>query len=71
MSLDVLFEILWSLECFATKVTLMWLEWNMDANVRGDVVSLDGSGTASTPLACEVEIVGAFASDVSFTYVVL
>ena len=46
MSLDVLLEILGSLEGLATEVALMRLQGNMDADMRGDVVTLDGSNAA-------------------------
>ena len=35
------------------------------------MVTLDGGGTASTPLASEIEIVSALATDMLFAYVVL
>jgi len=67
----MLLEILWTLEGFATEVALVWLEWNMDAHVRCDVVALDSRGTACTPLAGEVQVVCRLAADVTLADVVL
>jgi hypothetical protein len=71
MSLDMLLEILRSLEGFAAKVTLMWLQGHVHADVRGDMISLDSRGAAVTPLAGEVEIVGAFTTNMALTNMVL
>ena len=67
----MLLEILRALECLATEVALMRLEWNMDADVGFDVVAFDGGGAAGTPLAGEVEVVGALAADMALADVVL
>lgn len=71
MSLDVLLEILGSLESLATEIALVRLERNVDTNVRRDVVTLDCRGAARTPLARQVEVVCAFATDMAFADVVL
>lgn len=71
MSLDVLLEILRSLEGLATEVALMRLEGNVDANVRCDVIALDGCDAARTPVASQVEVVCALATDVTLAYVLL
>jgi hypothetical protein len=71
VSLHVLLEILWALECFATEVALVRLQGHMDANVRGDVVTLDGGGATCAPLTSQVEVVGALATDMAFAYVIL
>jgi hypothetical protein len=67
----MLLEILRALECLSTEVALMRLEWDMDADVRGDVVAFDCRGAAGTPLAGEVEVVGALAADMALADVVL
>lgn len=67
----MLLEILWALECFATEVALVRLQGHMDANVRGDVVTLDGGGATCAPLTSQVEVVGALATDMAFAYVIL
>jgi hypothetical protein len=46
VGLDVLLEILRSLESLATEVALMRLEGNVDADMRCDVVALDGCDAA-------------------------
>jgi len=71
VSLDMLLEILRALESLAAEVALVRLEWNVDTNVRGDVITLHSSGTAVSPLASEVEIVRALATDMPFADVVL
>lgn len=71
MSLDVLLEILRSLESLATEVALMRLEWDMDADVRCDVIALDGCDAARAPVTSQVEVVCALATDVTLAYVFL
>ena len=71
MSFDVLFEILGSLESFAAKVTFVWLERDMDADVRGDVIPLDRGGPTRVPLASEVQVIGALATNMALTDVLL
>lgn len=71
VSLDVLLEILRTLERLATKVAFVRLERNVNADVRSDVVSLDGGGTASTPLASQVQVVGALAANMALADVIL
>jgi hypothetical protein len=65
MSLDMFLEILGTLEGFATEFAFVWFQGDMNSNVRGDVVAFDGGGTAATPLAGEVEVVGALAAYVA------
>jgi hypothetical protein len=71
VSLDVLLQILRALKSFAAEVALMRLQWYVNTDVRGDVVSLDCGGAAVAPLACQVQVVGAFATNVTLTDVVL
>jgi hypothetical protein len=71
VSLDVLLEILRSLECLATEVALVRLEWDMDADVRCYMIALDGCDTARTPVTSQVEVVCALATDVTLAYVLL
>jgi hypothetical protein len=47
------------------------LQGYVDADVRGDVVTLDGGGATCAPLTGQVEVVGALAADVAFAYVIL
>jgi len=67
----VLLEILGALECFAAEVALVRLQRHVNSDVRGDVVTLDGSGATCAPLTCQIEVVGALATDVAFAYVIL
>lgn len=69
--LDVLLQILWSLEGFAAKVTLVRLQRYVYADVRSDVVALDCGCATRAPLAGEIQVVGALAPDVTFADVVL
>ena len=67
----MLFEILRAFEGLGTKVTLVRLERDVDANVRGDVVAFDRRGPALGPGTRQVEVVGALAPDVTLTDVIL
>ena len=71
MRLDMLLEILGTLEGFTTEIALMRLQWHVHTDVRCDMVALDGSGAAVTPLASQVEIVCALATDMAFADMVL
>lgn len=51
VSLDMLLEILGSLESLATEVALMRLQWDMHPDVGRDVIAFDGSCAAVPPLA--------------------
>ena len=71
MGLDMFLEVLRTFECFATKVAFVRFQGNMDTDVRGNVITFDCRGSAATPLASQVEIVGALATDMAFTDMVL
>lgn len=71
VSLDVLLQILRSLERLPAKVTLVRLERDMDTDVRSDVVSLDSGCAAASPLARQVEVVGALPAYMSLADVVV
>ena len=51
---DVLLQILRTLEGLSAKVAFMWLQRNVDANMRGNVVALDGSSTAVPPPTSQI-----------------
>jgi hypothetical protein len=51
-------QILRSLECLAAEFALVRLQGDVDSDVGGDVVTFDGGGTALTPGAGQVEVVG-------------
>jgi hypothetical protein len=67
----MLLQVLGALERLLTKVALVWLEGNMNTNVRGDVIALDSGGVALIPSTGEVEIVGALAANMTLTHMVL
>lgn len=69
MRLDVLLEILGSLEGLLALGTSVRLERDMDAQVRGDVVALDDGRVALLPAACEVQVVVRLATDVDLSQV--
>lgn len=71
MGFDMLLEILGPFERLAAKVALVRLERDMDTDVRGDVVPLDGGRTTTAPLAGQVEVIGALAADVTLTHMFL
>jgi hypothetical protein len=71
MSLNMLLQILRPLEGFATEVAFVWLERDMNADMRCNVITLDGRRAACAPLTGQIEIVGAFATDMSLANVVL
>lgn len=67
MSLDMFLQVLWALKRFPTEIALVRLEWNVDSDVRSNMVALDGGGATTSPLARQVQIVGALATDVTLT----
>jgi hypothetical protein len=69
--LYVLLEILGSLERLTTEVAFMRLQGNVHANVRSDVVALDRGGAAVTPLAGQIQVIGALTTNMAFTDVIL
>jgi hypothetical protein len=69
--LYVLLQVLRALECLSAEVALMRLEWDVDADVGRDVVTLDGGGAAGVPATGQIQVVGALASDVLLTDVFL
>lgn len=58
MSLDMFLEILWSFESFATEFTFVRFQWNVNTNVRGDVITLYSGGATAAPCTGQIEIVG-------------
>ena len=67
----MLLQILRTLESLSTEVTFVRLEWDVDSDVRSDMVTLHGSGAALIPTTGEVEVVCAFATDVLLANVFL
>lgn len=71
MSLDMLFQVLGTLEGFTAEVALVWLQRYMDTNMRSDMITLDSGGLALIPLASKVQVVGALAANMLLTYVLI
>jgi hypothetical protein len=67
----MLLEILRALESLSAEFALVWLQGNVHANMRGDVIALDCSGAALAPGAGQVEVVGRLATDVALANVLL
>lgn len=71
VGLDMLFEILRTLEGLAAEITLVWFKRDMHSNMGGDVIPFYGGGAAAAPLAGQVQVVGALATDMAFADVFL
>ena len=71
MGLDMLLQILRSLESFAAEVTLVWFKGHVNTDVGCDMITLDCGGVAGTPLAGQIEVVGTFTSNMSLTNMLL
>ncbi len=71
MCLDVFLEILWTLEGLAAEFAAMRFQWNMDADVGCNVVAFDDLDATCSPCALQVEVVGAFTTDVAIADVIL
>lgn len=71
MSLDMLFEILGTLERLAAGWAFMRFERDMDSDMRGDMVPFDGRGFTVTPLAGQIEVVSALPTDMALADVFL
>ena len=71
MSLDVLLQILGSLECLTTEVAFVRLQGHVNTNVRCNVITLYRGSSAVAPLAGQIQVVGALATNMAFTDVVL
>jgi hypothetical protein len=63
----MLLQVLRTLEGLATETALVRFEGDMDSDVRGDMITFDGAGVASFPATDEIQVIGALASDMSFT----
>ena len=65
VGLDMLLQVLRTFESLPAEFASVRLKRDVDTDVRGDVVALDDSNVAVGPTACQVEIVGALATDMS------
>lgn len=71
MGFDVFLQILRPFEGLATKLASMRFQWDMDSNMRGDVISFDDLDLTVSPGTHQVEIVGTLATDMRFANVIL
>lgn len=67
----MLLQVLGTLERLAAELTLVRLQGHMDADMRRDVITLDGSSPARVPLASQVQVVGALATNMALTDMLL
>lgn len=67
----MLLQILRTLEGLSAKLALVRLQRNMDANVRRNVVALDGGCPTRSPRAGEAEVICGFAANMDVAEVVL
>lgn len=71
MGLDMLLQILGSLEGLATEITLVRLERHMHSDVGCDMIALDSGRVACSPLAGQVQVIGTLATDMALAHVFL
>ena len=71
MGLDMLLQVLGTLEGFSAEITLMGFQGNVHSDVRGDVVAFDGCGAAVGPSTGKVQVVGTLSTDVTLADVFL
>ena len=71
VGLDVLLEILGSLEGFATEVALMRLQGHMHANMRSNVVAFYSRRSTVAPLAGQIQVIGALAANMALADMIL
>ena len=62
--LDVLLQILRTLERFTAEVAFVRLERNVNSDMRCDVIALDGCCSTRVPTTGQVEVVCTLATDV-------
>ena len=63
MGLDMLLQVLGTLEGLPAEITFVRLERNVYSNVGSDMVALDSGGTARVPSTGKVQVVGTLSSD--------
>lgn len=68
---DVFLQILRTFEGLSTKLTSMRFQWDMDPNMRCDMISFDDLDLTVSPGTHQVQIVGTLATDMSFANVIL
>jgi hypothetical protein len=60
-----------TLEALPAEITLMWLEGDMDSNMRSNMVALDCSGPTKVPPTGKVQVVCALSTDMALADVIL
>jgi hypothetical protein len=65
MGLHMLLQILRALEGLPTEVAFVWFKRDMDTDMGGNVVPLDGCRMTISPLTREVQIIRRFTTDMS------
>ena len=71
MCFYMFFKVLRPFEGLATKLASVRLQGDMDTNVRCDMISLHDLNAAAPPRTSQVEVVGAFATDVHLAHMFL
>ena len=71
MSLDMFLEILRTLEGLATEFAFVRLQGDMDSDMGGNLVTLDGGGSALAPGAGQIEVVRRLATDMALADMLL
>lgn len=71
MYLEVLLEILWTLELLAAGGADEGLQWDVHSDVGSDVVTLLGLGGATVPLAVQLQVTLGLAADVVLAQVMV
>lgn len=69
--LDMLLEILGTLEGLAAELALVRLQRHMHTNMRSDMIALHSGSTARVPAAGQVQVVGALATDMALADVLI
>lgn len=67
----MLLQILRTFEALSAEVALVRLQWNMNTNVRRDVIALDRGGPAHIPPTGQIQVVGALAPYMALAYMVI
>jgi hypothetical protein len=67
----MLLQVLGAFKRLLAEVAFMRLQWDMNTNVRRDVITFHSSSVASTPSTGQVEVVCALAPNMALTYMVL
>ena len=67
VSLDMLLQVLRTLEGLSTEVTFVGLQGNVNTNMRSDVIPFDGCGPTASPRTSQIQIVRTLTSDMTFT----